>query len=159
MTNREAYIMGWVFGRINAERPNLPVGGNIASASARPYSALGRIISDAQRDGLLHDDLDQEIAAALTEINTIAPVMESGTEKIQPLEIQGSWQLGYYKGYSKLPIPTESIDIANRRKALKMTQADLAKLMGVEQAVISRWESGKVKPNADNAAKLNDILL
>ncbi|MEI3305961.1 MAG: helix-turn-helix transcriptional regulator [Dysosmobacter sp.] len=30
--------------------------------------------------------------------------------------------------------------------------------MGVDQAVISRWESGKVSPNAENLAKLKELL-
>ena len=39
-----------------------------------------------------------------------------------------------------------------------MTQVQLADAMGVEQAVISRWESGKVCPNKENLAKLKEIL-
>ena len=39
-----------------------------------------------------------------------------------------------------------------------VTQAQLADAMGVDQAVISRWESGKVSPNAENLAKLKELL-
>lgn len=39
-----------------------------------------------------------------------------------------------------------------------MTQAQLADAMDVNQAVISRWESGKVSPNAWNLDKLKEIL-
>ena len=39
-----------------------------------------------------------------------------------------------------------------------LTQAQLADAMGVDQAVISRWESGKVSPNAGNLDKLKEIL-
>ena len=39
-----------------------------------------------------------------------------------------------------------------------MTQAQLAEAMGVDQAVISRWEAGKVHPNAANLSKLKGIL-
>ena len=39
-----------------------------------------------------------------------------------------------------------------------VTQAQLADAMGVDQAVISRWESGRVSPNAENLAKLKELL-
>ena len=39
-----------------------------------------------------------------------------------------------------------------------VTQAQLADAMGVDQAVISRWESGKVSPNAENLKKLKELL-
>ena len=44
------------------------------------------------------------------------------------------------------------------REAKGLTQAQLADAMGVDQAVISRWESGKVSPNAENLAKLKELL-
>ena len=40
----------------------------------------------------------------------------------------------------------------------ELTQAQLADAMGVDQAVISRWESGRVGPNAENLAKLKELL-
>ena len=49
-------------------------------------------------------------------------------------------------------------DIAAARKAKGLTQAQLADAMDVNQAVISRWESGKVSPNAWNLDKLKEIL-
>lgn len=106
MTQREAYVFGWVFGRLNAESK------------------------------------------------------KNGSEECQPLEIQVSWQLGYYAGKSKRPLAREAFDfdIVAARKAKGMTQAQLADAMGVDQPVISRWESGKVSPNKENLAKLKEIL-
>ena len=52
MTNREAYVFGWVFGRINAEVEN-SIGGDVTLASQRPYTASAKVISDAHRLGLL----------------------------------------------------------------------------------------------------------
>jgi transcriptional regulator with XRE-family HTH domain len=39
-------------------------------------------------------------------------------------------------------------DIAADRKAHDLTQADLAGRLGVDQATVSRWESGKLTPNS-----------
>lgn len=158
MTNREAYVFGWVFGRLSIEAFPEEIGGDVALAAARPYTANARIISDAHRLGLLTGDLDRQVGEALCEITSIDPPMEGGSEKYQPLEIQGSWQLGYFAGKGKRPLAEEKLDIAAARKAKKLTQAQLAEQMGVDQALISRWESGKVSPNKENLAKLKELL-
>lgn len=159
MTNREAYVFGWVFGRLSIEAFPEEIGGDVALAAARPYTANARIISDAHRLGLLTGDLDRQVGEALLEITSIDPPMEGGSEKYQPLEIQGSWQLGYFAGKGKRPLAEEKLDIAAARKAKKLTQAQLAEQMGVGQALVSRWESGKVSPNKENLARLREILL
>ncbi len=158
MTNREAYVFGWVFGRLNADAFPKTVGGDVALAAPRPYSSSARAISDAHRLGILTGDLDRQIGEALCEINSIDPPMEGASEKHQPLEIQGAWQLGYYAGRGKRPLADAEFDIAAARRAKRMTQAQLADAMGVDQAVISRWEGGKVSPNSENLNKLKEIL-
>ena len=72
--------------------------------------------------------------------------------------LQGAWQLGFFAGKGKRPLASAEFDIAAARKAKGLTQAQLADAMGVDQAVISRWESGKVSPNAENLAKLKELL-
>ena len=157
MTNREAYVFGWVFGRLNAEAKE-DIGGDVALAPQRPYAASAKVISDAHRLGLLKGNLDRQVGEALCEITSIDPPMDGGSEKYQPLEIQASWQLGYFAGHAKKPLAEESFDISAARRAKKLTQAQLAEQMGVDQALVSRWESGKVSPNKDNLAKLKEIL-
>lgn len=159
MTNREAYVFGWVFGRLRSEDSKDAIGGDVALAAQRPYSANARIIADAHRIGILTGELDQQIGEALCEISSIEPPMEGGSEKFQPLELQGSWQLGYYTGRGKLPLSPSEFDISAARRAKKMTQAQLAEQMDVDQALVSRWESGKVSPNKENLTRLREILL
>mgnify|MGYP001851301048 FL=1 len=158
MTSREAYVFGWVFGRLSRAAFPEQIGGDVALAAPRPYTANARIISDAQRAGLLKGELDRQIGEALCEIRSIVAPMEGGSEKYQPLEIQGAWQMGYYAGKGGRPLPPEEMDIAAARRAKGMTQAQLAEAMGVDQAVISRWEAGKVHPNEDNVRRLNEVL-
>ena len=157
MTSREAYVFGWVFGRLNAASKT-EIGGDVTLACARPYSANAKVISDAHSLHLLTPDIDDQLAEALSEINSIDPPIENGSEAHQPLEMQSSWQLGYYAGKGKRPLAASEFDIAVARKAKKMTQEQLADAMGVYQAVISRWESGKVSPNKENLKKLKEIL-
>lgn len=159
MTNREAYVFGWVFGRINAEAFPQSLGGDLALAPQRPYSASAKVISDAHRLGILKGDLDQQVGEALCEISSVDPPMDGGSEAYQPLEVQGAWQLGYYAGRGKRPLAAAEFDIAAARKAKKLTQAQLAELVGVDQALVSRWESGRVSPNAENLEKLKKALL
>ena len=79
-------------------------------------------------------------------------------EQAPPMEMQGAWQIGYFQGRSGLPLARESFDISAARKAKHLTQAQLADLMGVDQALVSRWESGKVSPNKSNLERLKEIL-
>lgn len=51
---------------------------------------------------------------------------------------------------------TISIRMARKRKGL--TQAELAKLMGVHQTNIVAWENGKWSPRARHLPKLASIL-
>ena len=150
MTTREAYVFGWVFGRLHPD-------GNTALAAMRPFSAMGEAVTRAHREGILKGDLDKEIGAALCQIDDVEAPMAGGSEKVQPLENQGAWQLGYYAGRAGKPLP-EEFDIAAARKKKGLTQAQLAELVGVDQALVSRWESGRVKPNAESMEKIREAL-
>lgn len=156
MITREAYVFGWVYGHVCSLNHSLKA--DPGMAAMRPYSGLAEIISAARRADLLTDEADAEISMALREIKSISPPMEGNSEKVQPLEIQGSWQLGYFGGLSGAPLPPGDLDIAARRRARNMTQAELAQAMGTDQAVISRWERGVIAPNENNLAKLHAIL-
>ena len=151
MTTREAYVFGWVFGRLNPD-------GDTALAAMRPYSANAQAISSAHRAGILKGELDKAIGAALCQIDDVEAPMQGGSEKVQPLENQSSWQLGYYAGRAGKPL-TGDFDIAAARKKKGLTQAQLAEMIGVDQALVSRWESGRVKPNAESMQKLREVLL
>lgn len=48
--------------------------------------------------------------------------------------------------------------IKERRVQLGMTQAVLAKKMNVDQAAVSRWESGETKPLKKTWKKLAKVL-
>lgn len=157
MTNREAYVFGWIFGRIQRADNYSEIGGDITLACQRPLSGSAKIITAAHQKGLLKGDLDREIGEAMAELS--APPDMSGQEPVQPMELQGSWQLGYYAGKSGRPLSSAAMDIAALRRAKGMTQAKLAEAIGVDQALISRWESGKVAPNKESMAKLREVLL
>lgn len=99
MTNHEAYVFGWVYGRLEAA-----MGGykrDISLAAMRPYSASAQIINEATRRGALRGDLEREIAEAMTHIDAIEAPTNGYQEAVQPLPLQGSWQLGYTRGAAR----------------------------------------------------------
>lgn len=153
ITSREAYVLGWVFGRISGESTGKEIGGPVEWAAQRPFSGLAKVLSEAHQIGSIKPDLNAQIAEALDEI-THTP---DEPEEVQPLEIQGSWELGYYAGKSGRPL-AGAFDISQARKTKGMTQTQLADIIGVDQALVSRWESGKVSPNKANLQKLRDAL-
>lgn len=50
------------------------------------------------------------------------------------------------------------MEIKKIRESRGMLQYELANRMGVKQASVSAWESGKGMPSAENLLKLADIL-
>lgn len=50
------------------------------------------------------------------------------------------------------------MNIEPRRKALGLTQVDIAKKLGVDQSSVHLWESGKTKPRVDTLIKLAELL-
>ena len=50
------------------------------------------------------------------------------------------------------------MNIESRRKALGLTQGDIAKKLGVDQSSVHLWESGKTKPRVDTLIKLAKLL-
>ncbi|QQE10548.1 helix-turn-helix transcriptional regulator [Planctomycetota bacterium] len=48
--------------------------------------------------------------------------------------------------------------IASKRKALKLSAADFAKLVGASMQSVYFWEQGRTKPRATQLAKLHDLM-
>lgn len=48
--------------------------------------------------------------------------------------------------------------IRNRRKAIKMSQEELAKALGVTQGNVSQWENGDSMPRINKLEKLAEVL-
>lgn len=44
------------------------------------------------------------------------------------------------------------------RKSKKLTQQEIAELLGVKQNTYSDWENGKTEPSFENLIKLADLL-
>ena len=153
ITSREAYVLGWVFGLLSATDPTKNIGGPPEWAMMRPFGGLGKAIFVAHQFHLVTPELDAQIAEALDEISQCP----NEPEEVQPLENQTSWDLGYYAGKSGRPL-SETFGIADARKKKGLTQKQLADMLGVDQALISRWESGKVSPNKEHLQKIKEAL-
>lgn len=155
MTTREAYVFGWMFGFIIYVSKDNNIGGDPVLASQRPYSASAKIISEANRKGLLAGEVDRQIAEAMSEIQSFP---DSQPEPFLSLELQGCWQRGYFSGKSGNSLVQEQFNIRAARRLKGMTQAQLAKSLDVRQEQVSRWETGKVFPNEDNLKKIKKVL-
>lgn len=161
MTHREAYIFGWVYGLIEkairekqGDKRNIP---GRQFAAERPLTSTAQIFAVAATDGVLTHQLDLKIGKAFEEITWVD---DERPEPIQPLEVQGSWQLGYYRGISgePLPPPADEFRIEEKRRAKGYSQARLAEAVGVTQTQISRWELGKDTIPQERLEKLKEIL-
>lgn len=58
----------------------------------------------------------------------------------------------------KLSLPLLSSTVTTRRKAMKITQANLAKMIGMNRSVLSKLESGEYSPSVDQLQALSEVL-
>lgn len=155
MKKREAYILGWLYGRIARTMPDYDTAAKMQLAAMRPLTGFAAVHQAAIAAGTLTEDVRQAIASATDELSD---AVVSGTEEVIPLDQQGSWQMGYYCAKAGHPIPPTELDIRSLRKAAGMTQQQLADAVGVTQTMVARWETGRAKPSAKNARRIKELL-
>lgn len=104
MTEKEAYIRGKVYGyavtRIMAKtRDQKPKRQepNMQLACMRPKTSMAQILQRAFQLRLPQDFHDR-VGEMLNEIDHTDIECVGGVEKVPPLPVQGSWQLGYFAG-------------------------------------------------------------
>ena len=159
MTKREVYVFGWVYGRLAAALGDCydRTGFKLGEAAKRPLSGFALIHNAAMEKHLIKDDLDRQIGNALDEIE-IDNISDESPEPVLPLELQGSWNLGYYKGHSGAALPINGFSIEDARGKAGLSQQELAERLGVDQPLISRWERGIVRPSDDQFEKIKAAL-
>jgi transcriptional regulator with XRE-family HTH domain len=54
---------------------------------------------------------------------------------------------------------SKTIDIIRRLRALPMTQAEISRKTGIPQPRVCRWEAGNIPVGADDALRLQDLLI
>lgn len=159
MTKHEAYMYGWVFGRLETALEAVGTydrtGFKMEQAAMRPMTGNALILAAAAREHLLKGELDRQIASALNEISA-DDLPSDAVEPVVPEELQGSWMLGRYQGATGRF--KTSYDIAGKRKDKGLSQAELARQLGTTQSAISRWENGTVQPSAESLEKIKEIL-
>lgn len=52
----------------------------------------------------------------------------------------------------------ENVNIFQLRKSKKMSQEDVAKLVGVDRTSIAKWEAGVAMPTADKLPKIAEVF-
>lgn len=156
MDNRTAYTLGWLYGRIYVKIPEnqRPGPGAIAFAHQCPFLVLGQLHTLAVRYSPPGSVLgDEEITAAFNDLPPEIEHQPKGTEW------EAYWAKGYYAGKSGNPFAPPNFDIRVLRKAKKLSQDELAAIIGVSREQISRWETGSNKPTSENIEKLKAALL
>lgn len=145
-TEKQMYLLGQVYRCLTDILS--PHSGNL-NADIFPIKYLIMILIR-----IPHNKIPKRVDSALMKI--MNDITEEEMEELianpspTPMELRVSWQLGYSDGW-KLIQPSP---ISKKRKELKMTQEDLAKIIGCTQKDISRWENDYFTPNAENLQKL-----
>lgn len=155
MKKHEAYILGWLYGRIARTMPDYDTAAKMQLAAMRPLTGFAAVHQAAIAAGTLTKDVRQAIASATDELSD---AVVSGAEEVIPLDQQGSWQMGYYCAKAGHPIPPTELDIRSLRKAAGMTQQQLADIIGVTQTMVARWETGRAKPSTKNVQRIKELL-
>lgn len=155
MTIREVYLLGWVYGLLTQA---INEDTRLDLAAATPYSSLAQIFKRVREKSVISNDLEKQIALAFEEINGCEITLNKDSERHQPLEFQGRWLIGYFRGLNGKPLPDMQIDIKAMREQKGLSQSALARQLGVAQTIVSKWETGKSKPSQIMLDKLQNIL-
>lgn len=157
--DRAVYLLGYVWGVLDkALGDGYDKDGMKFKRGARdPFSAHCDIEQAAMDAGLIPGDLDHIIEKCMSEI-TQEEAAQLQRDKLEDLAMQTQWRLGVYHGRARRPVADPNFDIATARHAKRMNQTQLAKLMGVDQGTISKWECGVRKPKPKEMEKLRQIL-
>lgn len=110
MTKRDAFIMGWIFGVLTFSEGHYYLGGDVVLAVRQPFRAQEKLLSNAEREGLLTGELGQKIRDAVSMIKSVPDIPES----FPGMEQQGSWQTGYFQGAAEKPL-AEALEAFERK--------------------------------------------
>lgn len=144
---KSVYNLGKVYGIAEKAIPG-PLGSpekkKLVSEAPMEYLAeIMRLLIDNKK---LSSALDEDIRLLLDDVDDDTPAH-------LPLTAQGQWWLGYN---TTRPTSYEK-GIAAVRKRAKLTQMQLAKKVGTNQRVVSRWENGISAPSAEAIKKIAEV--
>ena len=154
MTHATIFVYGYIFGLIKQTAPDVLTAKDFERCAMYPTTETARIISKAHTLRKVTPDLDRKLAAAFSQITELD---EEAAHRVQPIELQGSWQRGYYAAMAGNPL-NSWVDISAARKAKGMSQSQLAEALGVTQAYISAVENGTRNATTEMTAKAKEIL-
>lgn len=149
MTKNDVMCLGWAYGYLSNYREVSPQ--KVSMACMRPLCGLAQLTNNMRMSREINGEMEETLTDILSGVSSTDKDMDS----VISLELQGIWQLAYYRGKAGAPL---KFNIAERRKQLRLTQNDLAEQLGVTQAMISRWENGVVDPSPGYAERLRQIL-
>ena len=161
ISKHNAYILGYAWGATEKALGDYdPTGELFEAASKNPMVAFGKIQDVAFHHKNFTENVKDTVGNAISELDLSSPIMG----EIDDVEVQMAWRVGAYRAKAGKPMDLSAVadkqtfDIAAARKAIGMSQLELANAVGVSQTVVSRWESGKMAPSEKNAQKLKEIL-
>lgn len=149
MTKNDVMCLGWAYGYLSNYREVSPQ--KVSMACMRPLCGLAQLTNNMRMSREINGEMEETLTDILSGVSSTDKDMDS----VISLELQGIWQLAYYRGKSGTPL---KFDIAERRKQRGLTQSELADQIGATQAMISRWENGVAEPTPGYVERLRQIL-
>lgn len=140
MTEYEAYALGYVYGTCERQFSGAGVTfGSGVNAGMRPFSSMAEAVRRLHDEDLDRPGVNARIQEALEWVESL-PERDGALERVIPLTLQGSWDIGRTHGRAGVPMTEPTVRQLRQRAG--MTQADLATALGVTQSAVSQWESG-----------------
>lgn len=156
MTNREVFVLGWLYGTIAKEVPEFVQPVDVASR--KPIAAIAELVLKLEISGKLTKLIHRKIVFTSKEVDLLTKDMNDCLDFV----LQKEWLLGFFSGRAGELFPTLVNNPDNHVKQLRkengLTQHQLAEALGVSQSVLSRVESGNEKLYLKYKDKIEEIL-
>ena len=157
-TTEQAFAMGILYNQLTTAvyGEDGPKANNLQNATMYPLMEVAQLILRARSEHRISPELDRLIAKTYSTLTD--EDVQNGFNSILPIELQGSFALGYYHGQAEKYSDIKPIGLKAMRSRANLTAQQVADKLGISLRQYQRIESGESKPTVQAAQTLASLF-
>lgn len=158
LTTEQVFALGILYNKLATivYGEDGPKANNLQNATMYPLMEVAQLILRAHTEHRITPELDRLIA--LTYSTITEDDMQNEFSKLLPVELQGSFALGYYHGKAEKYSDIKPIGLKAMRSRANLTAQQVADKLGISLRQYQRIESGESKPTVQVAQTLASLF-
>lgn len=158
LTTEQVFALGFLYNKLatTVYGEDGPKANNFQNATMYPLMEVAQLILRAHTEHRMTPELDRLIAQTYSTITE--DDMQSEFSKLLPVELQGSFALGYYHGKAAEYSDIKPLGLKAMRNRANLTAQQVADKLGVSLRQYQRIESGENKASIQAAQTLASLF-